>query len=336
MIKQFFALLTALIVAILSLTGCGGFGEPPTSTDPTTSVKHEIEASTGIYDDFTHSTTSVTTITTSESTTQNYNTDWSLSDIPPFSGNPYITINNNIPSFKPEDYTTISFEYYSPLDSLGRCGTTYACIGQDIMPTEERGEIGQVKPTGWHTVKYDCVDGKYLYNRCHLIGFQLTGENANTRNLITGTRYMNVDGMLPFENEIADYVDDTNNHVLYRVTPIFEGNNLVANGVQMEAYSVEDNGDGVCFNVYCYNAQPGVTIDYKTGESWLSNDIITTTFSSGETTKEEYILNTNSKKFHLPDCSSVKSMSDKNKREYYGSKEDLISDGYSPCGYCKP
>ncbi len=191
-------------------------------------------------------------------------------DVPAFDGRTaYVEINGNEPSFTPDDMVTVSYETYTPLDALGRCGVAMACIGVDIMPTEERGEIGQVKPSGWHTVKYNCVDGKYLYNRCHLIGYQLTGENANKQNLITGTRYLNVEGMLPFENEVADYVQETNNHVIYRVTPLFEGNNLVASGVQMEAKSVEDNGAGVCFNVYVYNNQPGVKIDYATGKSWL-------------------------------------------------------------------
>lgn len=192
---------------------------------------------------------------------------FNLSDIPEFSNQPYVVINNNIPEFSEEDYKVETFERYSELDSLGRCGVAYACVGKETMPTEERGEIGQIKPTGWHTVKYDIVDGKYLYNRCHLIGYQLTAENANKNNLITGTRYMNVTGMLPFENEVADYIEETGNHVLYRVTPIFEEDNLLASGVQMEAKSIEDNGTGVCFNVYVYNAQPGIMIDYSNGES---------------------------------------------------------------------
>lgn len=184
---------------------------------------------------------------------------------------PYVTVDNNVPNFSDSDLAsaTESFETYSELDALGRCGVAYASVGIDLMPTEKRGSIGQVKPTGWQTVKYDCVDGKYLYNRCHLIGYQLTAENANKQNLITGTRYLNVDGMLPFENMVADYVQETGNHVLYRVTPIFEGDNLVASGVQMEALSVEDNGEGVSFNVYCFNVQPDVLIDYATGESSL-------------------------------------------------------------------
>lgn len=191
-----------------------------------------------------------------------------LSDVPEYSGEPYIVLQDNWPDFDVGDMTTEAFETYSELDSLGRCGAAYANICLEIMPTEPRGEIGQVKPTGWHTVKYDCVDGKYLYNRCHLIGYQLAGENANRQNLITGTRYMNVTGMLPFENMVDDYVENTENHVLYRVTPIFDGDNLVASGVQMEAFSVEDEGEGVCFNVFVYNVQPGVGIDYATGESW--------------------------------------------------------------------
>lgn len=191
----------------------------------------------------------------------------STANIPAYSGSPYVAINDNVPQFLETDLSTSSYEYYSDLDSLGRCGVVYACIGKDLMPTEERGEIGSVKPTGWHTVKYDVVDGKYLYNRCHLIGYQLSGENANTKNLITGTRYLNMDGMLPFENMVADYVQETGNHVMYRVTPIFEGDNLLASGVQMEAKSVEDNGAGILFNVYCYNVQPEVTINYATGES---------------------------------------------------------------------
>ncbi len=191
----------------------------------------------------------------------------SFSDIPKYQDEPYAVLNNNRPEFSEEEITDKSFEHYSSLDVLGRCGEVLACVGIDIMPTEERGSIGMVKPSGWHTVKYDFIDGKYLYNRCHLIGYQLTGENANEKNLITGTRYMNVEGMLPFENMVADYVTETENHVMYRVTPVYQDNNLVASGVQMEGYSVEDEGKGISFNVYCYNVQPGVKIDYRTGYS---------------------------------------------------------------------
>ena len=190
-----------------------------------------------------------------------------IDSVPDYSGEPYIAVNDGVPYFTDDEIADSSFETYSPLDRLGRCGAAAACVGRDIMPTEERGSIGSVKPSGWHTVKYDFVDGKYLYNRCHLIGYQLTGENANEQNLITGTRYLNVEGMLPFENMVADYVKETDNHVMYRITPIFVGTELVARGVLMEAYSVEDDGDGVEFCVFCYNVQPGVTIDYATGDS---------------------------------------------------------------------
>lgn len=261
-------------------------------------------------------------------------TDIDLADIPDFSGEPYVVINDNVPEFTEADMTESSFEEYSKMDSLGRCGVAYACIGTDLMPTEERESIGKVKPSGWHTVKYNCVDGKYLYNRCHLIGYQLTAENANKRNLITGTRYMNVDGMLPFENMVADYIKETGNHVLYRVTPIFEGDNLVANGVQMEAESVEDNGDGISYNVYCYNEQPGVSIDHETGDSEASGKSDET--GSSGSPKSNYILNINTHKFHYPDCPGVKRMKDENKQKFKGSRADAISKGYEPCGICNP
>lgn len=193
---------------------------------------------------------------------------------PDYSNQPYVVINNNVPDFsESEKKSSVSYEEYGDMDDLGRCTYAIACIGQDLMPTEARTSISSVQPTGWQTAKYDIVDGKYLYNRCHLIGYQLTAENANIQNLITGTRYLNVDGMLPFENMVADYIKETNNHVLYRVVPIFEGDNLVASGVTIEGYSIEDNGDGICFNVFCYNVQPGISINYSTGESAENNDI---------------------------------------------------------------
>ena len=279
-----------------------------------------------------------------------------LKEIPKFHNEPYVAIDDNEPNFSKDEITKKSFESYGKLDRLGRCGVALACVGKDIMPTEKRGNIGMVKPTGWHTVKYQFVDGKYLYNRCHLIGYQLTGENANERNLITGTRYMNVDGMLPFEDMVADYVKETNNHVMYRVTPIYKGDNLLASGVQMEGYSVEDNGKGISFNVYCYNAQPGVEIDYKTGDSSAIGKIVEETTKkkktvANETTKKavqgndsssfsvgsiEYVLNLNTHKFHYPNCKSVKIMSAANKGTYTGSREDLIQQGYEPCGNCNP
>ncbi len=209
--------------------------------------------------------------------------------IPEYSGNPYVELNGNVPYFTDEELSTTAFELYSELDSLGRCGACYANVCKEIMPTEERGSIGMVKPTGWHTVKYDCITDRYLYNRCHLIGYQLAGENANEKNLITGTRYLNVDGMLPFENEVADYVNDTDNHVLYRVTPVFSGDNLLASGVIIEAKSVEDNGAGVQFNVYCYNVQPGISIDYIDGQSW-EDESSNTSESDNEETQATAVL----------------------------------------------
>ena len=251
-----------------------------------------------------------------------------LSDLPAYSGEPYVVLNDNVPDFPEEDRTTVSFETYSELDELGRCGPAYANVGQDLMPTEKRGSIGQVKPSGWQVAKYDCVDGKYLYNRCHLIGYQLTAENANEKNLITGTRYLNVTGMLPFENLVADYVKETDHHVLYRVTPIFEGENLVASGVQMEAWSVEDQGEGVEFNVYCYNVQPGITIDYATGASTLN--------SVEGAVEAHYVLNTNTRKFHLPSCSSVADIRSAYRQDYTGTRADLTAQGYAPCKRCEP
>lgn len=285
---------------------------------------------------------------------------FSLSSVGAYTGKAYVSVNGNTPYFTADELTSTSFELYSNLDALGRCGTVYASIGKDLMPTEERGSIGMVKPTGWHTVRYDdLVDGKYLYNRCHLIGFQLTGENANTSNLITGTRYLNIEGMLPFENMVADYVKETGNHVMYRVTPIFEGSNLLASGVLMEGYSVEDNGAGICYCVFAYNVQPGIEIDYATGESKLEESAQpeqpptvvvpapTPTPKPEEQPSEEpetgnqssqasYILNTNTKKFHYPSCSSVDDMKEKNKQEFFGSRDEAVAQGYSPCGRCKP
>lgn len=269
---------------------------------------------------------------------------FSLDNIPDFDGkHAYVVINDNKPFFTEDEITSKSYEKYAELDYLGRCGVAIACVGKDIMPTEERGSIGQVKPSGWHTVKYDIVDGKYLYNRCHLIGYQLTGENANKGNLITGTRYLNIEGMLDFENMIADYVKDTENHVMYRVTPIFDGNNLLANGVLMEAYSVEDDGAGIEFCVYAYNAQPGISIDYKSGNSALSGEEIKPDEDEDENVPEEiegetktYVLNKSSKKFHLSDCSSVDTIAENNREERNTTKDALLEEGYQPCGSCKP
>lgn len=196
--------------------------------------------------------------------------------IPEFSGEPFVELNGNVPVFGADEFSDRSYEYYSELDEYGRCGMAIASVGKDLMPTEDRESISHIHPTGWHSVRYDFVNGGSLYNRCHLIGFQLTGENANEKNLITGTRYLNIEGMLPFENMIADYVKETGNHVVYRVTPVFEGKELVARGVILEAKSVEDDGEGVMFNVYAYNVQPGVIIDYKTGQSTADPDYTAT------------------------------------------------------------
>lgn len=263
-----------------------------------------------------------------------------ISNIPPFSGEPFISIDNNIPNFTSDDMSTEAFEYYGDLDNLGRCTKAFANVCMETMPTEKRGNIGQVKPTGWQTVKYDCVNCKYLYNRCHLIGYQLSAENANEKNLVTGTRYLNVDGMLPFENMVADYVKETGNHVLYRVTPVFKGDELVCRGVQMEAKSVEDNGDGVLYNVFVYNNQPGIEIDYATGKSYLIDKKVSDADeieeSSADTNDRTYIINVNSKKFHNPDCSGASKMNEKNKKEFTGNRDELIKEGYSPCGICRP
>lgn len=276
-----------------------------------------------------------------------------------YHGVPYVEVNSNRPFFEETDYTCDAFEIYAPPDELGRCGTAYANICTEIMPKEERGAIGSVKPTGWHTVKYNgIVDGNYLYNRCHLIAFELAGENANERNLITGTRYMNVEGMLPFENCVADYVRDTGNHVLYRVTPVFSGENLVADGVLMEAYSVEDAGAGIQFCVFVYNVQPGIAIDYATGDSRIdetagvaqsgeSNTGLSeqsdTKYAQAPDRKEDnceaditYVLNTNTRRFHKPSCPSVGAIKQRNRQDYCGTRDAVIRMGYTPCGNCHP
>lgn len=286
--------------------------------------------------------------------------------VPAYDGKAYVAVNDNVPFFTEEELSSASYETYGELDPLGRCTVCVASVGQDLMPAEERGNIGAVKPTGWHTVKYDFVDGKYLYNRCHLIGYQLTGENANEKNLITGTRYLNIEGMLPFENMVADYVKETNQHVMYRVTPVFEGDNLLAAGVLMEGKSVEDNGEGVLFCIFAYNVQPGVSIDYATGESSADGTIVNDTSAQEEikqststsvqqeetqqpadtsVTQEEtsqseetqtYVLNTNTHKFHKPGCYSVEKIKPENYAEFTGTREEAIAYGYDPCKNCNP
>lgn len=289
-------------------------------------------------------------------------------DLPAYDGSPYVYVNDGEPAFTDDERAAAAgTELYGELDALGRCTATFAVVGTETMPTEERGSIGEVRPTGWKMGKYDFVDGKYLYNRCHLLGFQLTGENANVSNLITGTRYMNVEGMLPFENAVADYVHATGNHVLMRATPVFDGDDLVARGVHMMAESVEDGGDGVAFNVFVYNVQPGVVIDYRTGENMAAEDAtplpdvsgdggdassdgdgtgtkgsadggtaLSNSSAATEKGTTEYVLNTNSKKFHVPSCSSVDQMSAKNRQDVTDTRENIIGRGFDPCKRCNP
>ena len=282
--------------------------------------------------------------------------------IPEYAGESSVQINGNVPEFTESEITSISFESYGSHDKLGRCTAATACVGKDLMPTEERGSIGSVKPTGWKQNKYPGIVNSqppYLYNRCHLIGYQLTGENANEQNLITGTRYLNVDGMLPYENKVANYVESTGNHVMYRVTPIFTGNNLLCDGVKIEAYSVEDKGKGVSFNVFCYNVQPGVIINYADGSNALDENYVipsseqrsnsasaqdtaqpeaavTGAGNTGSQSTTSYVANTNTKKFHYPSCSSVSDMKEKNKMYFDGTREELINMGYQPCKRCNP
>ena len=325
--RRLFVLLCIILITALFLGSCEILSDDP-YYDPSDQPEVGGSQSDGSQSDGSQSSPVVT-----------------LEDIPAFDGKtPYVEINRNIPFFENED-TSKSYETYSELDSLGRCGVAISCIGKELLPAKERGSIGQVKPSGWHTVKYDVVDGKYLYNRCHLIGYQLTAENANTKNLITGTRYMNVTGMLPFENMVADYLkENPDNHVLYRVTPIYNGTNLVASGVLMEAKSVEDNGEDILFCVYVYNAQPGITIDYATGKSCLSGENPSEDMGGGteelpnpeESEKATYVLNMNSRKFHKESCRYASSIKEENKATYTGFREDLILEGYDPCGTCKP
>ena len=340
------ALLLALALALcpLALAGCGSSydeeleqaeqeaDDEETSTDVSEVTEGDDEADDAADEDDADA---------EEPVDEDASADVTLADVPAYSGTAYVEINGNAPSFSDEELASESFEDYSELDELGRCGVAFALIGTETMPTEERGSIGMVKPSGWQLVKYDIVDGGYLYNRCHLIGYQLAGENANEKNLITGTRYLNVEGMLPFENDIADYVESTGNHVLYRVTPLFDGDNLVASGVLMEAQSVEDDGAGVCFCVYCYNVQPGVSIDYADGTSELDEDAEAEDDADEAAAEEDeealdYVLNTNTMRFHYPSCSSVDDMAEHNKQSYHGLRSTLIERGYSPCGRCNP
>lgn len=324
--------LLALLLG-LSLTACGINKDKLINTEFTRNTETESQVSQPV----------------SETSSETASFDYSM--VPEYTGSASVAINNNIPFFNADEKAagTASFETYSELDDLRRCGVAYACIGKDIMPTEERGQIGMVKPTGWHTVKYDCVDGKYLYNRCHLIAYCLAGENANEKNLITGTRYLNIEGMLPYETLTAKYMDNNpDNHVLYRVTPVFVGSELVARGVLMEGYSVEDNGAGVNFCAFCYNVQPDVEINYADGESSYKGSTDKSFDASGSTsnstgftgyTNEDissYVVNTSSKKFHTADCKNADKISDKNREVVNESRDELIADGYEPSKCCNP
>lgn len=327
--RRTYGFLTGLLLILsVCLTSCGNQGQTDSGKDSNTQSGTKVAAEDHSAEE-------------KGSDSESYVT---VDDVPAYSGEPYVEVNDNQPEFTEEELTTVSYEEYSELDELGRCQSAEACIGQDLMPTETRESISSVKPTGWKNKSYDTVDGGYVYNRCHLIGFQLTGENANEENLITGTRYMNVEGMLPFEDEVAAYIKETDNHVMYRVTPVFEGDDLVASGVQMQAESVEDDGVGISFNVYVYNVQPYVVIDYKTGENWEGDEIAEpegkwadgTEADPSDTKEQMYILNKNTKKFHKPECSGAKKIKAKNKGEYTGSRQTLIDEGYEPCGNCNP
>lgn len=327
--RRTYGFLTGLLLILsVCLTSCGNQGQTDSGKDSNTQSGTKVAAEDHSAEE-------------KGSDSESYVT---VDDVPAYSGEPYVEVNDNQPEFTEEELTTVSYEDYSELDELGRCQSAEACIGQDLMPTEMRESISSVKPTGWKNKSYDTVDGGYVYNRCHLIGFQLTGENANEENLITGTRYMNVEGMLPFEDEVAAYIKETDNHVMYRVTPVFEGDDLIASGVQMQAESVEDDGAGISFNVYVYNVQPYVVIDYRTGENWEGDEIAEpegkwadgTEAEPSDTKEQMYILNKNTKKFHKPECSGAKKIKAKNKGEYTGSRQTLIDEGYEPCGNCNP
>lgn len=352
-LKRSLAFAACALITLMCLTGCdlAGTATAASSAAPSFSSApaYTAAANRTPEPEKTESSSfgvSASPTPSASSNTENTETDLALLK---YSGKPYAVVNGGIPSFSQTG--TASWERYGELDRLGRCTAAEACIGRDIMPTLTRGPIGQIKPTGWHTAKYDFVDGKYLYNRCHLIGFQLTGENANERNLITGTRYLNTKGMLPFENMVADYIKDTGNHVMYRCTPVFAGNELVARGVQLEAYSVEDKGDGIYFNVFIFNVQPGVKIDYLTGESSLEDESTTPTPTpkpssapkptpkpspSSTAQAQSYVLNTKTHVFHYASCRHVSSIKDANRKNFTGSRDALISDGFKPCGSCHP
>lgn len=365
-IKNVFVVCLAVILFVVGMFASPSTTETYNEDDlleiTTDSVYEEIESTNGIDIPLTtEKSTSEQSCETqqgkTESTTKKESDDKSVgngkqnltvSQIPKYSGTAYVVINNNIPSFNSSELSTIGYERYSQLDSKGRCGVAIASCGKEIMPKEgeKRGSISNIKPSGWIQAKYSGISGGYLWNRCHLIGWQLSAENANKQNLITGTRYMNINGMLQFENMVADYIKETNNHVAYRVTPIYNGNNLVASGVQIEAYSIEDDGEGICFNVYCYNVQPGITINYATGESSNSQTSATEKNTTVKTTEKEtekqtisqngnadsdnnlvWIPNSGSKYHARSSCSNMKNPSQV-------TKSEAEQRGYEPCKKC--
>lgn len=350
--KRSILLVVVLFVALLFGCDITVADEPGNGTEtiPSVSETAAVSTSTALLQTETETAAEVSVTTQTEvATAPHIDVPFDYYSLPEYSGSPYCEVNENHPYFKSSDLTDVSYEFYSPLDALGRCGECNACIGRDLMPTGSRGEIGSVRPSGFHIVRYDdIITDKYLFNRCHLIGWQLTGENANECNLITGTRYMNVEGMLPFENRVAGFIRKTDNHVLYRVTPIFIEDELVCRGVLMEAQSVEDDGAGVSFCVFCYNIQPKIYIDYSDGESHRLDEAETATTSVAEIQTEAvttaaassvdatYILNTNTHRFHYPSCDSAKAIKEKNRLEYSGTRDDIIAQGYVPCSQCKP
>ena len=350
---RFNAIVACLLALALVFAGCDSKSAETDTTSAVTTTVENVETSAESTKETVAATTDTqTTETESESSEETsidtedtgspyYNsenlstTPIDLASVPAWSDKPYVEVNGNLPFFTEDEITDVAYESYSALDQLGRCGAAIACCGREIMPAEgeDRGNISSVKPTGWIQAQYICVSGQALYNRCHLIAWQLSAENANNKNLISGTRYLNADGMIPFENMVADYIKETGNHVMYRVTPIFEGNNLLASGVQMEAYSVEDGGEAICFNVYCYNVQPFIIINYATGSSSFDE----AAFEASKPDPDEvgnYVLNKNTKKIHYPYCNSVTQMSEKNREEYTGTLNDLKAQGYSTCGNC--
>lgn len=319
---------TGLLFMALTLAGCFGSRQPAPSVSSSAPVQSQ-ESLTGSGPNL-------------ETLPDPLAGGLTLADIPPYSGSPVVEMNGNHPFFEKNEWTVTSFQHYFDLDELGRVTLAYASIGPDMLPEEKRGDISSVKPTGFINHPYPFLDQEYVYNRCHLIAHMLCGQNANPKNLMTGTRYMNVSGMLPYENMVQDYIEETGNHVMYRVTPMFEGDDLVARGVLMEALSIEDQGEGINFCVFAYNVQPGIAIDYATGENWADGSSatggVTGDNPAGNQTSsaQKYILNTSSKKFHRSDCAGAKRISKKNRKKVTDTRENLIAQGYVPCSQCNP